>query len=174
MDKTNNLFNIYVIHDYIMDEIKRNYLDDILSIPNCTILVLLIHEITHYCVFRIFKIQVIKLKICVYLINFTYEKPQISISEDKFFGGYCSFIMPVKEKIRYAIIGLASGGMSGIVSGMMIFVGYISGFIKWQYSPFCSCFMIAGIYSFYITLIRKNSADRAAIEKLMSLMKENI
>lgn len=144
-----------------------------LSIPNCIIIILIIHEIMHYCVFKMFKIQVTKLKICIYLMDFTHRKPKISIAEDKFFGGYCSFIMPVKERLRYAIIGLASGGISGIIIGALIFLSYILRIFKWQHSPFLSCLMIAGIYSFFATLINKNSTDRIAIEKLMNLTKEN-
>lgn len=139
----------------------------IISIPFCLIITLIIHELSHLILFKLFGMKVTEIKIGILKMDFHNEKRIIKICGKNFFSGYCSIIYPSDcKKKKLAVIAFAGGGISGIIESLLSFYILMKISVSDNIKKFLLCLIFTGLYSFYTTLLRKSSADNQAIKKL--------
>ena len=137
-----------------------------ITVPAVTILVVLVHEITHLFFFLIFGFRITEIKVGIVKLNFEGKRRRISIVDSNVFSGHC--IVSKGQKLdRKMILSLVSGGVSGLGLGVIsLFVVYGK-----DYQSRSGCFLwvlvFVGLYSFIITLLNPNSADNKAIKKIL-------
>lgn len=137
-----------------------------ITVPAVTILVVLVHEITHLLFFYIFGFRVKEIKVGIVRLNFEGKRWRISIVDSNVFSGHC--IADKGQKLdRKMMLPLVSGGVSGLGLGVIsLFVVYGK-----DYQSRSSCFLwvlfFVGLYSFVMTLLNPNSADNKAIKKIL-------
>ena len=147
-------------------ECSINFFINILLIfPFSMYLILLIHEISHLLIFVLCKIQVTEFCVGLFRIFKYKDRFIFDFKDHNFFSGYCSF-KPQRNKLTQVIAALMSGGISGAIISIVSLILILTNAVSMTKPFFCSLFF-AGTYSLYATLLRKNSADRIAINKLL-------
>lgn len=141
------------------------FVDIILMFPICIYFVLLIHEITHFSVFALYKIPITELCIGLFRIRKYEGRFVFGFKNHGVFSGYCSF-KPQENKLKEIVAALMSGGISGAIISIISLILLLVN-IENQINPFFFGLFFSGTYSLYTTLLRKNSADRITITKLL-------
>lgn len=141
------------------------FIDTLLMFPFSMYLILLFHEISHFLFFILYRIQVTEFCVGLFKIVKYKNRFMLDFKNRNFFSGYCSFKLQ-ENKVNQIIVALMSGGISGAIISILSLILLLTNAVNITKPFFCSMFF-GGIYSLYATLLRKNSADRMAISKLL-------
>lgn len=137
-----------------------------ITVPAVTILVVLVHEITHFLFFLMFGFRVKEIKVGIVRLNFESKRSRISIVDSNIFSGYC-IVNKEQKSDRKMVAPLVLGGVSGLVLGTIsLFVVYRRDYQS-RSSSFLWALVFVGLYSFVVTLLNPNSADNKAIKKIL-------
>ncbi len=141
------------------------FIDTLLMFPFSMYLILLFHEISHVLIFILCRIQVTEFCVGLFRIIKYKDRFILDFKNHNFFSGHCSFKLQ-ENKLNQIIVALMSGGISGAIISILSLILLLTNAVNISKPFFCSLFF-GGIYSLYVTLLRKNSADRMAINKLL-------
>ena len=146
---------------------------EILFLPICSWLIILVHELSHWLCFRLlgFRVKELRIGLFVFILDKTSKK--FVVAESGFFRGLCVADITRGSSHKKMIFSLMAGGISGLLISAMSFIVLISKILPEQWSGVCISFICVGLYSFYATLLNKKSADRNLIKKLIIEEMEN-
>lgn len=140
----------------------------VLSVPACAWLTVLVHELAHWLCFVMFGYYVKEIKIGLLLVKCAGTTKLFSIAETGFFQGFCAIEKKADSSNYKLIFPLMAGGISGLVITLVSLILLVLKLVPRIWRGFFAAFVCVGIYSFYTTLIRKRSADRKLIDKIMN------
>lgn len=161
------IFIIYIIVYLLATKYIYNKLViTLISIPMCLSITILVHEISHFIFFKIFGFSVTCLSIGLLNIKFKESNIKFNICNTSFFKGYCTINMN-NLKYNKLIICLAMGGISGLILSLFSLLIIKFGAVSQNCETFLFTMSITGLYSFYITFLNVDSADRKLINKII-------
>lgn len=156
-----------VVGYIVVNDIRLNeFFFCILVFPICTIVVLCMHEFTHFFVFKLIGVKVKEVQIGVITFQFVGRKMKICLNDNGFFYGCCSAYKFLGGKKWQIKIALLSGGISGVILAVCSCILYVMFELDYYCKLFVFDMMFIGIYSFVITLLNPNSADRKGIDRI--------
>lgn len=135
-----------------------------LFLPICSLIIILLHELSHLLCFRLFGFCIKELRIGLFQVK-NAGTPKIRIMDSGFFYGFCTIKRNSASSNAKMIISLMAGGVSGFLAGIVSFVIIILNIVSERWIGFFASLSCVGIYSFYATLISPRSADRKLIKE---------
>lgn len=135
-----------------------------LFLPICSLMIVLLHELSHWLCFRLFGFCIKELRIGLFQV-ISMETPKIKIMDSGFFYGFCTIKRNTTTCNTKLIISLMAGGVSGLLASIISFTIIILNIASERWVGFFVSLFCVGIYSFYATLLSPRSADRKLIKE---------
>lgn len=150
----NGIFEIGIVGMYII------------WFPICGIIVVCIHEISHWFFFRIFGFRIQELRLGILDIKYGDEGKKINIVNARIYSGCCRIYYDKRKKNVKLKISILAGGISGLVIGNLSLMITTIDNIAIEWKSFGFAMFCMGLYSFYATLLSPQSGDRRQLKKI--------
>lgn len=138
----------------------------VFTLPIAFLIILALHEVSHFLFFVIFGYKIKQLRIGLIDIRFDARRANVKLCDKGMFYGCCTINDSGKKNKIKIILSLLVGGLSGLLNCVTGLILLFVDVIPYRWIGFVIAIVIAGIYSFCATLLIPTSGDRLQIKKI--------